>query len=120
MPESQFDEYCGLRQIAVSWAKYELLHAHVQKSTASVSHVGLLNVIVENLMHLILFFHWVAVLNAVGEKGETYDFDRRQPRGTWYVVGDLLISWAIHTCSFSWSACNESFHYRNNIIPLEL
>ena len=68
MPESQCDELCGLRQIAVSWAKYEFLHAHVQKSAASVSHVGLLNVFVENLMHLILYLYWVAVLNAVGER----------------------------------------------------
>jgi hypothetical protein len=68
MPESQFDELFGLRQIDISWAKYEFVHAHVQKSTASVSHVGLLNVFVENLMHLILFLHWVAVLNAVDER----------------------------------------------------
>jgi hypothetical protein len=67
MLESQFDELCGLRQIAVSWAKYEFLHAHVQKSAASVSHVGLLNVFVENLVHLILYLHWLAVLYAVGE-----------------------------------------------------
>jgi hypothetical protein len=44
------------------------MHAHVQKPTASVFHVGLLNVFVETLMHLILFLHWVAILNAVGER----------------------------------------------------